>query len=136
MYLKLKRSENRFPKNNIWETAEKEKEIVEYSAVFDEELYKKIASCNIKGVWKVKGNCITVCKSYLGPGNILSAEYCIQESQAELVKRFIGKAEGIRNLLWKVGQMVADRSAKFPEGRMPLNSSTLRVLEDFLQGDA
>ena len=87
------------PKNNIWETAEKEKEIVEYSAVFDEELYKKIASCNIKGAWKVKGNCIAVCKSSLRSGNIFFAEYCIQERQAELAKRFIWKACGVGNLL-------------------------------------
>lgn len=38
-------------KNNIWETAEKEKGIAEYSALFAEGLYKKIASCNIKGSW-------------------------------------------------------------------------------------
>ena len=87
------------PKNNIWETAEKEKEIVEYSAVFDEELYKKIASCNVKGAGQVRGNCVAVCKSSLGPGNILSAEYYIQERQAELVKRFIWKACGVGNLL-------------------------------------
>lgn len=64
----------------------------------------------------------------------MSAEYYIQERQAELVKRFIGKTDGVGNLLRKVEQMAADRSVKFPDGRMPLNPSTLRALEEFLQG--